>query len=72
MSELESEKSGDQSSRSTAPDNTARNERDRTGDTKTAGNQAENEADRTITQNVRQAITSDSELSTYAHSMAGR
>jgi hyperosmotically inducible protein len=63
------QKSGDQSSRSTAPDNTARNERDRSGDTKTPGDQAENEADRTITQNVRQAITSDSALSTNAQNV---
>jgi hyperosmotically inducible periplasmic protein len=63
------QKSGDQSSRSTAPDNTARNERDRSGDTKTPGDQAENEADRAITQNVRQAITSDSALSTNAQNV---
>ncbi|HEX9788011.1 MAG TPA: BON domain-containing protein [Candidatus Binatia bacterium] len=49
-----------------APDNTARNESDRGGATKTPGDQAENEADRTITQNVRQAITSDDSLSTDA------
>ena len=62
-------KSGDQSSRSAAPDNTAKNERDRSGDTKTPGDQAENEADRTITQNVRKAITSDSSLSTDAQNV---
>jgi osmotically-inducible protein OsmY len=50
----------------TAPDNTARNERDRSDATKTPGDQAENEADRTITQSVRQAITSDDSLSTDA------
>ena len=60
------EKSADQSSRSAAPDNTARNERDRGGETKTPGDQAENEAGRTIAQNVRQAITSDSSLSINA------
>ena len=48
------------------PDNTVRNESDRGGATKTPGDQAENEADRTITQNVRQAITSDDSLSTDA------
>jgi len=53
----------------TAPDNTARNERDRGGDTKTPGDQAENDADRTITQNVRRAITSDDRLSTYAQNI---
>jgi hyperosmotically inducible periplasmic protein len=61
--------SGDQSSQSKAPDNTARNERDRSGDTKTAGDQAENDADRAITQSVRQAITSDSSLSTDARNV---
>ena len=50
----------------TAPDNTARNQRDRGDATKTAGDQAENEVDRTITQQVRQAITSDDTLSTDA------
>jgi hyperosmotically inducible periplasmic protein len=63
------QKPGNQSSRSTTPDNTARNERDRSGDTKTPGDQAENEADRAITQNVRQAITSDDALSTYAQNV---
>ena len=63
------EKSADQSSRSAAPDNTARNERDRGGETKTPGDQAENEADRKIAQNVRQAITSDSSLSTNAQNV---
>jgi osmotically-inducible protein OsmY len=62
---------GDQLSKSTgtAPDNTGRNERDRGGETKTPGDQAENEADRTITQNVRQAITSDDALSTSAQNV---
>jgi len=48
------------------PDNTGRNVRDRSGDTKTPGDQSENEADRTITQNIRQAITADDSLSTNA------
>ena len=39
-------------------DNSGRNERDRNDATKTAGDQAENEADRTISQNIRQAIGS--------------
>ena len=34
--------------------------------TKTAGDQSENEADRTITQNIRQAITADDSLSINA------
>jgi osmotically-inducible protein OsmY len=48
------------------PDNTGRNVRDRSGDTKTPGDQSENEADRTITQNIRRAITGDDSLSTNA------
>jgi hyperosmotically inducible protein len=48
------------------PDNTGRNVRDRSGDTKTPGDQSENETDRTITQNIRQAITADGSLSTNA------
>jgi len=58
--------SGDQTSKATSPDNTARNQADRGGETKTPGDQAETETDRTITQNVRQAITSDDALSTDA------
>jgi len=63
--------SGDQVAKSndTAADNTGRNERDRGGETKTPGDQSENEADRTITQNVRQAITSDDALSTSAQNV---
>lgn len=51
----------------TAPnaDNTARNVRDR-NQTITPGNQAENEADRAITQKIRQALMDDDSLSTNA------
>lgn len=52
-----------------APDNTARNERDRGGETKTPFDQAENETDRTISQNIRQALTSDDSLSTSAQNV---
>ena len=45
-------------------DNTGRNERDRSGATKTPGDQSENEADRTVSQNIRQAIVADDSLST--------
>jgi hyperosmotically inducible protein len=48
------------------PDNTGRNVRDRGGDTKTPGDQSESEADRTITQNIRKALTEDDSLSTNA------
>jgi hyperosmotically inducible protein len=46
------------------PDNSGRNVRDRNDQTKTSGDQSESEADRTITQNIRQAITADDSLST--------
>ena len=46
------------------PDNSGRNVRDRDNQTKTSGDQAENEADRTISQNIRAAITADDSLST--------
>lgn len=47
-----------------APDNSAVNARDRNDQTKTAGDQSESEADRTISQNIRQALTADDSLST--------
>jgi len=48
------------------PDNTGRNVRDRNEATKTPGDQSENEADRTISQTIRKAITADDSLSTNA------
>ena len=48
------------------PDNSGRNVRDRDEQSKTSGDQSENEADRTISQNIRQAITADDTLSTNA------
>ncbi|HEY6367600.1 MAG TPA: BON domain-containing protein [Candidatus Binatia bacterium] len=54
---------------SVAPDNTGRNVRDRGGETKTPGDQSESEADRTITQNIRQALTADDTLSTNAQNV---
>ena len=58
----------DQASRPAAveADNSGRNVRDRDNATKTAGDQSENEQDRTITQNVRKAVSSDETLSTDA------
>lgn len=41
-----------------------RNVRDADGTTKTPGDQSESETDRTITQNVRQAVTADDSIST--------
>ena len=49
---------------SPAPDNSGTNVRDRNDQTKTAGDQSESEADRTISQNIRQSLTSDDSLST--------
>ena len=46
------------------PDNSGRNVRDRDNQSKTAGDQSESEADRTISQNRRAAITADDSLST--------
>jgi len=51
-------------SQATAPDNSGTNVRDRNDQNKTAGDQSENEADRTISQNIRQALTADDSLST--------
>ena len=45
-------------------DNSGRNERDRNDATKTAGDQSESEADRTISQSIRQAVVADDSLST--------
>ena len=49
-----------------APDNTGRNVRDRNGDTLTPGDQAENQADRTLTQQIRRELMADKSLSTDA------
>jgi osmotically-inducible protein OsmY len=48
------------------PDNSGRNVRDRDNQSKTSGDQSENEADRRISQNIRAAITSDDSFSTNA------
>lgn len=48
---------------SPAPDNSGVNARDRGDQTKTAGDQSESEADRTISQNIRQALSADDSLS---------
>lgn len=56
----------DQSSQTAAvaADNSGTNVRDRDDATKTSGDQAENEADRTISQNIRQAVVADDSVST--------
>jgi hyperosmotically inducible protein len=48
------------------PDNTATNERDRSGETKTSGDQSNSSADLKITQAIRQALVKDNELSMTA------
>jgi hyperosmotically inducible protein len=50
----------------TKPDNTAINERDRSREAQTSGDQSNSSADLKITQAIRQAIMKDSELSTTA------
>jgi hyperosmotically inducible periplasmic protein len=49
-----------------APDNTATNERDRSGKTKTFGGQSNSSADLKITQAIRQSLMKDSGLSATA------
>jgi hyperosmotically inducible periplasmic protein len=48
------------------PDNTETNERDRSSEAKTSGDQSNSSADLKITQAIRQALMKDGELSTTA------
>jgi hyperosmotically inducible periplasmic protein len=48
------------------PDNTSTNERDRSGESKTSGDQSNSSADLKITQAIRQALIKDDQLSTTA------
>ena len=50
----------------TKSDNTAINERDRSGENQTSGDQSNSSADLKITQAIRQSLMKDSELSTTA------
>ena len=50
----------------TKADNTAINERDRSGDTKTSGDQSNSSADLKIAQAIRQALMKDGDLSATA------
>lgn len=54
---------------SPAADNTKVNQRDRDNNQPTADQQKDNRADRDITQQIRQSITKDKSLSTYAHNV---
>src|SRR4026209_1681689 len=53
------------------PDNTAINERDRSGETKTSGDQSNSSADLKTTQAIRQALMKDGELSMTAKNIKG-
>jgi len=59
----------EKSSRATDADNTARNERDRNSATQVPTDQAENQADREISANVRKAVTDDDSLSINAQNI---
>ena len=50
----------------TKPDNTAINERDRSSDAQTSGDQSNSSEDLKVTQAIRQALMKESELSTTA------
>jgi len=52
-----------------APDNTAINKRDRAASQPTADQQQNNRSDVAITRDIRRAIVSDKQLSTYAHNV---
>jgi len=52
-----------------APDNTAVNKRDRAPSQPTADRQQNNRTDVAITRDIRRAIVSDKQLSTYAHNV---
>ena len=56
-------------SQAPAPDNTKTNDRDRNPAQPTADQQKENRPDRDITRDIRQSITQDKSLSTYAHNV---
>jgi hyperosmotically inducible periplasmic protein len=59
----------DRGSKVADADNTARNTRDRDERTATPLDQGESEGDRTITQHIRKAVTSNDTLSTNAHNV---
>ena len=50
-------------------DNTARNERDRSSEIPTAGDQAQNKRDLEIAANIRKAVIADDSLSVNAHNV---
>ncbi|MFY9559308.1 MAG: BON domain-containing protein [Terriglobales bacterium] len=52
-----------------APDNTTKNQRDRSKSEPTADQQKENKSDRELAQQIRRALVKDESLSTYAHNI---
>jgi osmotically-inducible protein OsmY len=58
-----------QQDKSTAPDNTRVNKRDRSATEPTADQAKNNTSDRQLMQQIRKAITDDKSLSTYAHNV---
>jgi len=52
-----------------APDNSGRNERDRSGDTLTPGDQGNSKQDVDLTKRIRQQVVADGNLSTMAHNV---
>ena len=52
-----------------APDNTAKNQRDRSQSEATADQQKENKSDLELARQIRQALVKDKSLSTYAHNI---
>jgi len=64
----ETQQPADKSSQA-APDNTAKNQRDRNKSEATADQQKENQSDRELTRQIRKALVDDKSLSTYAHNV---
>src|SRR5438105_4325845 len=52
-----------------APDNTGKNQRDRSKPEPTADQQKENKSDRELARQIRQTLVKDKSLSTYAHNI---
>lgn len=61
--------SAQDNSQQPAPDNTKVNERDKVKSQPTADQQKDNRSDRDIAQQIRQSVTKDKSLSTYAHNV---
>jgi hyperosmotically inducible protein len=55
--------------RESAPDNSGRNVRDKSGDTLTPGDQSNSESDVELTRKIREAVVGDDSLSLQAHNV---